>query len=225
MNLEFNVQLKRRDFIIDLEGSFNSNIVGIYGDSGAGKSTLFSMITGLEKPDRGRIVLNDRVLVDTQKNIYIPPHKRNIGMVFQEKLLFPHLSIKENLIFGQKYAFVKKVNFEQVVEFLNIGHLLKSFPGNISGGEQQRVAIGRALLTSPELLLLDEPFNAVDERLRKQILPYIKNISTEFNIPVLLISHDLPDIQKLTNTIYIVDKGECCGYGEIVNSKGFINVI
>ncbi|MBN2618088.1 MAG: ATP-binding cassette domain-containing protein, partial [Spirochaetales bacterium] len=216
---------KRRDFIIDLEGSFNSNIVGIYGDSGAGKSTLFSMITGLEKPDRGRIVLNDRVLVDTQKNIYIPPHKRNIGMVFQEKLLFPHLSIKENLIFGQKYAFVKKVNFEQVVEFLNIGHLLKSFPGNISGGEQQRVAIGRALLTSPELLLLDEPFNAVDERLRKQILPYIKNISTEFNIPILLISHDLPDIQKLTNTIYIVDKGECCGYGEIVNSKGFINVI
>lgn len=217
MGLEFDVQLPRRDFKLNLQGSFGDETVGIYGPSGAGKTSLFSLLNGLEVPSRGHIILNDRILVDTEKNIFTPPYLRKIGVVFQEKLLFPNLTIRENLLFGTRYVNEMKLSLESVSELLNLSDFLDSMPYEISGGEQQRTAIGRALLTSPDLLLLDEPFNAVDSNLRLAILPFLKRLGSELDIPMLVISHDLPDIQKLTDNVYVIESGQCMGYGHVLD--------
>lgn len=224
MGLEFDVQLPRRDFNLNLQGSFGDEIVGIYGSSGAGKTSLFSLLNGLERPSKGHIVLNGRVLVDTQKNIFIPPYQRKIGVVFQEKLLFPHLTIRENLLFGIRYAKEGQLSLQDVSELLDLSDFQDAMPSEISGGEQQRTAIGRALLTSPDMLLLDEPFNAVDSTLRLAILPFLKRLDNELDIPMLVISHDLPDIQKLTDNVYIIEDGQCKGYGNILDilSKDYV---
>lgn len=218
MGLQFKLELPRRDFNINLEGDFGDETIGVFGASGAGKTSLFSMLNGLEKPLSGKIVLNGRVLVDTDKGIYIPANKRQIGVVFQEKFLFPHMTIKDNLLYGvdKKRDNKNKLTLTEIADLLNLKDFLDSYPSDISGGEQQRTAIGRALLTSPEMLLLDEPFNAVDTKLRVSILPYLKKIGDELDIPILVISHDLPDIQKLTNKVYLIDKGKNLGFGDII---------
>ncbi len=231
MSLSFDFTLPRRDFLLELQGEFGDTTIGIYGPSGAGKTSFFSVLTGLEKPEKGRIVLGDRVLVDTEKGIFVPVHKRRIGVVFQEKLLFPHLTVKENILFGERYAPEKHIELDEVAELLGLPGLLDSMPSEISGGEQQRAAIGRALMTSPDMLLLDEPFNAVDNSLRATILPYLKNLRDRLDIPFLLISHDLPDIQRLTDQIYFMDQGRCAGFGRsidfygdrVTRDSGFVN--
>ncbi len=215
MSLEFDVTLPRRDFTIGLSGNFGKETIGIYGPSGAGKTSFFSMLLGLEKPQKGKISLNKRILTDTDAGIHIPANRRRIGVVFQEKLLFPHLSIRDNILFGKRYAKKHRVNLASIADMLDVSPMLDSKPAEISGGEQQRVAIARALLTSPEMLLLDEPFNAVDAELRLSILPYLNRLTEELKIPMLVISHDLPDIQRLTSTVYLIQKGTCGGFGNI----------
>ncbi len=215
MSLEFDLTLPRRDFTINLSGSFGKETIGIYGPSGAGKTSFFSMLLGLEKPRKGNIILNNRVLADTEAGVHVPVNRRRIGVVFQEKLLFPHLTIRENILFGERYAPEHRISLESVAELLDVTPMLDSRPAEISGGEQQRVAIARALLTSPELLLLDEPFNAVHAELRLSILPYLNRLTEELKIPMLVISHDLPDIQRLTSTVYLIHRGICSGFGNI----------
>ena len=222
MAVEFDLRLERRNFNIELSGKFPGGTTGIFGPSGAGKTSLFSMLCGLEKKVRGRVSLNGRILTDSSRGIHLPPNKRRIGMVFQEKRLFPHLSVRENILFGERYSKKKSTDFDRAVEFLELGRLLDSMPEFISGGEQQRTAIARALMTSPELLLLDEPFSAVDGRLRSSIIPYLQGLGSEFGIPMLVISHELADIQRLTDRIYLIESGRCRGFGNIVElfSKG-----
>ena len=220
MSLVFDLKISRRDFSLSLKGSFADSTVGIYGSSGAGKTSFFSLLAGLEKPREGSIILDDRVLTDSEKNVFIPPQKRRIGVVFQDKLMFPHMTIRENLLFGVPYVKQKRVALDDVVDLLDLGTLLDSMPHEVSGGEQQRTAIGRALLTSPELLLLDEPFNAVDSSLRHKILPYLRKLRDKLGIPMLVISHDLPDIQKLTNRVYLIEKGQCRGDGDLFDLLG-----
>jgi len=220
MSLQFDLRLPRRDFELNLQGEFGNETVGIFGPSGAGKTSLFSLLTGLEKPQSGRIELMGRVLTDTEKDIHVPVHKRRIGVVFQEKLLFPHMTIRENMLFGERYAPEKRIQLEEVSELLGLNRLLDSMPFEASGGEQQRAAIGRALLTSPDMLLLDEPFNAVDNSLRATILPYLKNLRDKLHIPFLVISHDLPDIQRLTDKVYLIDRGMCAGFGNVLDYYG-----
>ena len=220
MSLHFDLRLPRRDFELDLQGEFNNETIGIFGPSGAGKTSFFSILTGLEKPREGRIELMGRTLTDTSKNIFVPVHKRRIGVVFQEKLLFPHMTIRENMLFGVAYSPENRIGLDEVSELLGLTTLLDSMPWEASGGEQQRAAIGRALLTSPDLLLLDEPFNAVDNSLRATILPYLKNLRDRLHIPFLVISHDLPDIQRLTDQIYLIDKGLCVGFGNVLDYYG-----
>ena len=222
MSLFFDVELPRREFLLKLQADFGRGTVGIFGPSGAGKTSLFHLLAGLEKPASGSIVLNGRVLSNVDRKIHVPPHKRRIGVVFQEKLLFPHMKVRDNLLFGQKYVEKSRGKFslEEVASLMNLTELLDAYPRDISGGEEQRVGIGRALLTSPEMLLLDEPFNAVDTQLRRAILPYIKKAGDELNIPMLVISHDLPDIQRLTDQVFIIDKGLCMGFGHIMDILG-----
>ncbi len=215
MSLVFDLELPRRDFLLSLQGEFSHGTIGIFGSSGAGKTSFFSLLAGLEKPRSGKILLNGRTLTDTAAGSFVPVHKRRIGVVFQDKLMFPHMTIKENLLFGVPYARDKKISFDDVVDLLDLSPMLDSMPHEVSGGEQQRTAIGRALLTSPELLLLDEPFNAVDNTLRYKILPYLRKLGHMLSIPMLVISHDLPDIQKLTNRVYLIEKGVCRGDGNL----------
>lgn len=215
MSLQVNVQLPRRHFTLDLNFKTGRETLGIFGHSGAGKTSLFSLINGLESPSSGSIVLNGKILFDSSRKIHLPPQKRRIGTVFQEKLIFPHMTVKENLLFGVPYCRKAGIALSEVVDLLDLSHILDSPPSEISGGEQQRTAIGRALLTAPELLLMDEPFNAVDSSLRSSILPYLRRLQNELEIPMLVISHDLPDIQRLTDRILILKQGKSVGFGRI----------
>ncbi len=215
MALKFDVELPRRDFLLKLEGTFEKGITGVFGPSGAGKTSFFHLLCGLENPSRGQITLNGRTIVDSEKRIFEPVHKRRMGVVFQDKRLFPHMTVRENLLFGQKYSKKETIRLSDTLDLLDLGDLLDSYPYAISGGEQQRVAIGRALLTSPEMLLMDEPFNAVDNSRRITMLPYLKRLRDSLDIPMLVISHDLPDIQRLTSTVYLLEGGRCSGFGNI----------
>lgn len=211
---EVDVLLPRKNFDLKIRETFSPGITGIFGPSGSGKTSLLQAIAGLEKPLKGFITVSGRTLFDSSRNINVPVENRNIGYVFQEGRLFPHMDIRKNLMYGWMNNRSNKIGFDEVVDLLQLDGLLDSKPGSISGGERQRVALGRSLLSSPDILLLDEPFSAVDIRLRKQILPFILRIQRKVNIPVLVVSHDLPDLLRLTNKLIIIDEGYCLGHGE-----------
>ncbi len=224
------VRLPRDNFELNISADVNANVTGIFGSSGAGKTSLMHLLAGLERPTGGSITFNGRELANADTKKFVPMHKRRIGMVFQEARLFPHMTVKKNLLFGQKYLSSDRPrpDFDEIVDMLELRHLLNSRPGNISGGESQRVALARALLCSPELLLLDEPFSAVDFALRKNIFPFLWRIRTSLGIPMLVISHDLPDILKLTDNLLLVDHGQVAGHGPIsslVLEKSSFNLI
>ncbi len=224
---EVDIILPRKNFDVIIKESFSDGITGIFGPSGSGKTSLLQSISGLATPHSGRITIGGRVVFDSEKKINIPVNKRNIGYVFQEGRLFPHMTVESNLLYGLKKTTNPKVSFDEVVELLNLGHLLKSKPAQISGGERQRTALGRSLLSSPDILLLDEPFSAVDMSLRNQILPFIIRIQQKVNVPILVVSHDLPDILKLTSTIFVVKGGSCIGHGEyydLLKEKAISNI-
>ncbi len=212
--IEVDIVLPRKNFDLVIKEKFSEGITGIYGHSGSGKTSLLHSIAGLENPKMGNISIGGTKVFDAKEGIHIPVEKRNIGYVFQEGRLFPHMTVEKNLLYGQKKKAKSKVSFDEVVDLLNLGHILKSKPAQISGGERQRTALGRSLLSSPEILLLDEPFSAVDTNLRSQILPFILKIQQKIKIPILVVSHDIPDLLKLTNKLLLVKGGKCLGHGE-----------
>ena len=211
--IEVNIKLPRKNFEVIIKDTFINGITGIYGPSGSGKTSLLHCIAGLEKPAEGYISVNGRNIFHSQSKINLPVEKRNIGYVFQEGRLFPHFTAEKNLTYGIKKG-VSKVSFDEVVDLLNLRQLLKSKPSQMSGGERQRTALGRSLLSSPDILLLDEPFSAVDTRLREQILPFILRIQQKVQIPILVVSHDIPDLLRLTNNLFLIKDGKCLGHGE-----------
>lgn len=212
--INIDIKLPRKNFDLVISEKFSSGITGIYGPSGSGKTSLLHALAGLAIPGNGTISIGSRILFDSKTRINIPVEKRNIGYVFQEGRLFPHMSVEKNLLYGLKKNGNNKVKFDEVVNLLNLSHLLKSKPARISGGERQRTALGRSLLSSPDILLLDEPFSAVDTNLRNQILPFIIRIQQKVRIPILVVSHDLPDLLKLTNTLCLVKNGQIIGHDE-----------
>lgn len=186
-------------------------VTALFGRSGAGKSTLINLIAGLETAQQGRITLNDNVLFDSQHNINLPPEQRNIGYVFQEPHLFPHYRIKGNLRYGIKRN-PDPDEFDQIVELLGINHLLERYPASLSGGEKQRVAIGRALLSSPDILLMDEPLSALDLPRKQELLDYLSQLAQQLAIPILYVSHSLDEIIRLADQLILLDQGKIIAY-------------
>lgn len=207
--LELDFQFQRDAFSLQLAQQFSAPVTGILGASGSGKSTLLSLIAGLLKPQQGRISLNGKILCDTRARIWIPPHQRHIGLVFQDGQLLPHLSVRNNLLYGYNNITPEQRRFSlaAIVELLEIGSLLERKPTQLSGGEKQRVALGRAVLYSPELLLLDEPLSALDERLKQQILPFFLRIYDECRIPMVYVTHAFSELEFLTSQRFVVRDG------------------
>ena len=211
--IEFSAKLHRKNFDLDVNLELQKRVTGLFGPSGAGKSTLLSIIAGLIKPDIGRLIIDEECLFDSKAGVNIPIHQRRIGLIFQEGRLFPHLTVQHNLAYGFNLLEKQQQRFglDQIVELLEIAHLLKQRPHQLSGGEKQRVAIGRALLSSPRLLLLDEPLASLDDRLKSQILPFLKRVAEEINIPMIYISHSMEEVQQITKNIVYIDNGKILG--------------
>ncbi|SFF01073.1 molybdate transport system ATP-binding protein [Phytobacter palmae] len=195
-----------------------SGITAIFGVSGAGKTSLINAISGLTRPEQGRIVLNDRVLYDAEKKICLPPEKRRVGYVFQDARLFPHYNVLGNLRYGMAKSMAGQ--FDKLVALLGIEQLLDRLPGGLSGGEKQRVAIGRALLTAPELLLLDEPLASLDIPRKRELLPYLQRLAREINIPVLYVSHSLDEILHLADKVMVLEAGSVKAFGKLEDVWG-----
>ena len=207
--LELDLHWQRVDFSLQATACMDSRVTGLCGASGVGKSTLLALIAGLQKPDSGFIALDGRVLVDSRKRIFLPPEKRHIGLVFQDAQLFPHLPVKNNLLYGFNRLTPEERNFslEEIVSLLEIGHLLERHPRLLSGGEKQRVALGRALLYSPRLLLLDEPLSSLDEKRKQQILPFLLRVRDELQMPMLFVSHVQEEVRYLSEKIWLIENG------------------
>lgn len=237
--IELNVSLKRGNFSLATNLNLEAKVTGLFGPSGSGKSTLLSILAGLVKPDRGRIVVDGECLFDSAAGINIPMHQRRVGLVFQESRLFPHLTIEHNLTYGLHLITKKhqKFSLNQIVELLEIKPLLKQRPHQLSGGEKQRVTLGRALLSSPRLLLCDEPLAALDTRLKNQILPFLKRVNEEINVPMVYVSHSINEVLQLTQNIAMIEAGEILASGNfyelishpevlaLAHHLGFDNVI
>ncbi|MEB6221621.1 molybdenum ABC transporter ATP-binding protein ModC [Pantoea anthophila] len=190
-----------------------SGITAIFGVSGAGKTSLINAISGLTQPQRGRIALNDRLLFDAEQGISLPPEKRRIGYVFQDARLFPHYRVRGNLQYGMAPAM--KAQFDTLVSLLGLEALLPRFPLSLSGGEKQRVAIGRALLTAPDMLLLDEPLASLDLPRKRELMPYLQKLAKQVDIPMLYVSHSLEEILQLADNVLVLDAGRVKAFGPL----------
>ncbi len=221
LDLDIDIKLHRGSFPVEMDVQVTTPVSGVFGHSGSGKSTLLHCIAGLVKPDSGRMALNGETLFDSAKGLFIPPHQRYIGLVFQDAQLFPHLSVRKNLLYGYQRLKPGQRRFElgPVMELLELEPLMDRRPGLLSGGEKQRVALGRALLYSPQLLLLDEPLAALDGRLKRQILPFLRRVR-DVGIPMLYISHSMDEILYLTETVTFVDHGRVVGHGSCLDVFG-----
>lgn len=201
MSLSLDIQLRQGDFQLACALDSKQSVTGLFGPSGAGKSSLLRVIAGLARPDNGRVEIAGRCVFDSARGIDVPVHRRRIGYVFQNARLFAHLNVRHNLGYGRWFARRRadRVRFEQVVDMLDIGDLLNRRIGGLSGGEQQRVAIGRALLSDPALLLLDEPLASLDAPRKHEVLPYLERLSAETELPIVFVSHQLDEMLRLAN--------------------------
>ena len=188
-------------------------ITAIFGVSGAGKTSLINAISGLTQPQRGQIQLNDRLLFDAEQKIALPPEKRRIGYVFQDARLFPHYRVRGNLQYGMAPSM--KAQFDSLVSLLGLEALLPRFPLSLSGGEKQRVAIGRALLTAPDMLLLDEPLASLDLPRKRELMPYLQKLAKQVDIPMLYVSHSLDEILHLADNVLVLDAGKVKAFGPL----------
>lgn len=208
--IEVRVKKQRANFNLDVGLKLENGITALFGPSGSGKSSVLNFIAGLEQPDSGFIRVGETTLYDSAKNINLPIHHRHIGYVFQDSLLFPHLTVKSNLLYGFKQGAIEP---ETIVNFLGLGELLHRRPAKLSGGERQRVAIGRALLSSPRLLLMDEPLASLDMDRKREIFPYIGQLQSKFNIPIIYVSHAMEEVARLANHVVMMKDGKISSQG------------
>lgn len=217
IDLLFDFTVAQGDFTLDVREASHVEVLGLFGPSGSGKTTLLETIAGLRKPSRGRIVVGDRTLSDSEHGIDLPARDRHIGYVPQDVLLFPHLDARGNLFYGVSR---RSREPEHCIDILGIGGLLHRHVNSLSGGERQRVAIGRALMTAPALLLLDEPLAAVDRARRERILPYLLRIRRELHVPLLYVTHDQVELTQIADRVLVIEDGKIVGAGAPAQALG-----
>ena len=202
--IDCHIQLKQGQFDLDQRFQSDQSVIGLFGASGSGKTTILHSIAGLVTPQAGWIKIKNQTWFDQAQKINLTTQQRRIGLVFQDAQLFPHKNVKQNLLFGFKHIQPQQRQFEldYIIELLKLGHLIERMPIKLSGGEKQRVALGRALLYSPQLLLLDEPLSALDAAHKAEIIPFFQSVKQELGIPMLYVSHDKSEIEQLTHEIW-----------------------
>ncbi len=215
MSVEIDIGHRLGGFSLEARFASTGRLTALFGPSGSGKSSLINIVAGLMRPQRGRVAVDGRVLVDTDKGIFVPRHKRRIGMVFQDARLFPHMSVAGNLRYGRWFtpAGERYADFDTVVDLLGIRALLERRPSGLSGGEKQRVAIGRALLASPKLLLMDEPLASLDDSRKAEIMPYIERLRDETGIPIIYVSHSVAEVARLASDVVMLADGRVIAAG------------
>jgi molybdate transport system ATP-binding protein len=215
VTLAVDIEHRQGDFRLDARFSAEGGLTALFGRSGAGKTSLINAIAGLIRPDRARVVVDGVTVVDTGRGIFVPVHRRRVGYVFQDGRLFPHLTVRQNLLYGRWFAPKGEPHGElgAIADMLGIAALLGRRPAKLSGGEKQRVAIGRALLANPRLLLMDEPLAGLDEARKAEILPYIERLRDESGVPIVYVSHSVPEVARLANTVVLVSEGSVVAVG------------
>ena len=219
MSLEVDVEHTRGTFHLAARFTAQPGVTALFGRSGAGKSSLVDIVAGLVRPQRGRIVIDGQTLLDTERRLFVPRHRRRVGYVFQDSRLFPHLNVRQNLVYGRWFsrgAGGVAGDFGSIVELLGIGALIERRPDSLSGGEKQRVAIGRALLAHPRMLLMDEPLASLDEQRRAEILPYIERLR-DIGVPILYVSHSVAEVARLATTVVILNAGKVTAVGPVLD--------
>ncbi len=207
--LQVAIQKSLGDFQLDVSFDAPSGVTAIFGRSGSGKTSLVNAVAGLLHPDAGRIALGDQVLFDDGAGIHRAPQQRRVGYVFQDARLFPHMSVERNLRYGGDH------DADRVIDVLGLGDLLTRRPAGLSGGEKQRVALGRALMSDPQILLLDEPLAALDAPRKAEIMPYIERLRDDVQVPMLYVSHDVSEVARLATTLVILDAGSVVAAGPV----------
>ena len=215
--LEVDVTIRHGGFTVEAAFASDAPIVALFGRSGAGKTTLVNAIAGIVRPERGRIAVAGRTLFDSARGIDVAPESRRVGYVFQDALLFPHMSVAANLAYGERLTprGERFVSRERVVALLDIGGLLERSPGGLSGGERQRVAIGRALLASPRVLLMDEPLASLDAPRKAEILAYVELLRDELQLPIVYVSHALEEVTRLADSLVLLADGRIAAQGPV----------
>jgi molybdate transport system ATP-binding protein len=227
--IEVDVTHRLGTFTLDAKFAAGGRLIALFGHSGSGKTSLINIIAGLIRPERGRVAINGAVLADTARGVFLPPHKRKLGTVFQEGRLFPHLNVRQNLLYGAWFARTARddanANLSRVAGLLGIEHLLSRYPNRLSGGEMQRVAIGRALLASPKLLLMDEPLASLDEPRKLEIMPYLERLRDEARIPIIYVSHSVAEVARLSDTLVILEAGKVRAAGPTIELMQRLDLI
>lgn len=215
--MSVSVALRHRlaDFSLDLAFDAPPGVTVLFGHSGSGKSTVLNAVAGLLRPDEGRVEVAGTVLADTARRIHLPPHRRRLGVIFQDGRLFPHLTVRQNLRYGRWFSprGARRTSESAVVEMLGIGPLLNRAPATLSGGERQRVAIGRALLAEPRLILADEPLSALDDDRKAEILPYLECLRDDWRVPMLYVSHSPAEVARIATTVVMMEAGRITRMG------------
>ncbi|MGN7295080.1 molybdenum ABC transporter ATP-binding protein [Rhizobium sp. SAFR-030] len=225
MTLTVDIRHRQGDFQLDVSFTSERGVTALFGRSGSGKTSVLRIVGGLVRPTEGRITLDGDVLLDTAAQIHTPSHQRRFGYVFQEPRLFPHLTVRQNLLYGRWLAPKAQRSQEplRIFEMLGLETLLERRTANLSGGEQQRVAIGRALLGSPRLLLMDEPLSALDEARKAEILPYLERLRDELDLPILYVSHSVPEVARLADRVVVLADGCVEGAGSASDMLGSVS--
>ncbi len=214
MTLSLTLSHRFPGFTLDAAFTAPPGVTALFGRSGSGKSTIVNAVAGLLNPDHGRITLDGLTLLDTVTGQSLPPHRRRVGYVFQDARLFPHLTVRQNLLYGRWFApKAPGPTLDHIADLLGIAPLLSRRPGTLSGGERQRVALGRAILSNPRLLLMDEPLAALDDARKAEILPYLERLRDDLHLPILYVSHSAAEVARLATTVVLLDAGRVTAAG------------
>lgn len=214
MTLSIRLQHRFDAMALDIAFEAGTGVTALFGRSGAGKTTVVNTVAGLLRPQSGRVVAQGEVLLDTAAGIFVPPHRRRVGYVFQDARLFPHLTVRQNLDYGRWFSGQPGPGeMQRIVDLLGLGPLLNRRPGTLSGGERQRVALGRAILSRPRLLLMDEPLAALDDARKAEVLPYLERLRDDAGLPILYVSHAMAEVARLANTVVLIDGGRVSATG------------